>query len=124
MAGCPTIVLAAPDRRTRAAMRAALDTGVVRVAGEACTRWDAGELVRAVEADAVVADAGLLSIRDFFLSGWGAVPCTTRIVAVGPGDDDLEHRLRVQGCAGYVARDRLAADLPAAVAGVRPPVIG
>jgi hypothetical protein len=122
MAVCTTVVLAAPRGHTRAAMRAALDPGAVRVAGEACTRWDAGECARATDADVVVADADLLSMRDFFLSGWGPVSRETGIVAVGPDDDDLARRLALGGAAAYVVRDRMGGELAGAVAGARSPV--
>jgi AmiR/NasT family two-component response regulator len=120
MAACTTVVLAAPRGRTRAAMRAALDPRAVRVAGEACTRWDAGECARATDPDVVVADADLLSMRDFFLSGWGPVSRETRIVAVGPADDDLARRLALGGVAAYVVRDRVGEELAPAVTAARP----
>jgi DNA-binding NarL/FixJ family response regulator len=118
-----TVVLAAPDRRARARMRAALDPRAVAVAGEACTRWDAGECVRATLPDAAVVDVELLSTRDFFLQGWGPVSRDTRIVAVGPDDDHLRRRLCEQGAAAYVTRDRLADELAGAVSAVRLPVM-
>jgi DNA-binding NarL/FixJ family response regulator len=124
MAARITVVLAAPHRRMRAAMRGALDPREVRIAGEACTRWDAGELVRSTAADAAVVDCDLLSTRDFFLTGWGPVSRETRIVAVGPDDADLARRITVQGCARYVARDRLAAELAPAVSEACSPVMG
>jgi DNA-binding NarL/FixJ family response regulator len=114
-----TVVLAAPAHGARAAMRAALDPDAARVAGEACTRWAAGERVRDTGAHVVVADVGLLSGRDFFLRGWGPVSRDTRVVAVGPDDPVLRHCLRVQGVAAYVVRDRMADELPAAVAPAR-----
>ena len=122
MAASTTVVLAAPSGQTRAVMRAALDPRAVRVAGEACTRWDAGECARATAPDVVVADADLLSMRDFFLTGWGPVSRETRIVAVGPDDDDLARRLALGGVAAYVRRDRVGAELAPAVAGARSPV--
>jgi DNA-binding NarL/FixJ family response regulator len=118
------VVLAAPHRRTRAAMRSALDLRAVRVAGEACTRWDAGELVRSTGPDAVVVDSDMLSARDFFLTGWGPVSRETRIVAVGPDDTHLARHITVQGCATYVVRDRLADELAAAVADACTPIMG
>jgi hypothetical protein len=48
----------------------------------------------------------------------------TRIVAVGPDDADLARRITVQGCARYVARDRLAAELAPAVGEACSPVMG
>jgi DNA-binding NarL/FixJ family response regulator len=119
-----TAILAAPDGRTRAAMRRALDPQEVAIAGEACTRWDAGELARAVEPDVAVVDVGLLSSRDFFLRGWGSVSRATRIVAVGPADEHLARSITVQGCTRYVARDRLDDELAPAVADACTPVMG
>jgi DNA-binding NarL/FixJ family response regulator len=119
-----TAVVAAPDRRTRAAMRAALAAGRVQVTGEACTRWDAGECVRATLPDAAVIDVELLSIRDFFLRGWGPVSRDTRIVAVGPDDEHLRRHMCDQGAAAYVTRDRLADELAGAVSAVCSSVMG
>ncbi len=112
-----TVIIAARDRLGRMAIRTALETADVRVVGEAAGRWDAGDLLRRLEPDVAVVDSNLLSCRDFFLTGWGPVSRRTRIVVVGPDDPQLAGRLTAMGAAGYVARSRVADDLPSSVVG-------
>lgn len=97
----PTALLVGRSRAARERLREVLDPDT-RVVGEACHRWDAGELIRRLDPDIAVVDTSLLSTTEFFLAGWGAVPHSTRIVAVGPGDPELEHRLRAMGASDYV----------------------
>lgn len=112
-----TVVVAGLGSHARAELRAALAAcRGVRIAGEARDPWSAGELTRTVLPDAVVTDVNLLSEHDFFLTGWGPVSREVRIVAVGPDHPAIARRLRACGVAAYVVDDRLAADLPAALA--------
>src|SRR4051812_8953271 len=93
------IVIAARDHGARAAIRAALDPTRTHVVGEATGRWRAGELVRGLAPDAVVADISVLTTNEFFLRAWGPVPRDTPIVAVGPDDPHLAGMLRAHGAA-------------------------
>lgn len=107
-----TVVIAARDHGTRAAIRDVLDPARVRVVGEACHRWDAGELLRDLQPDAVLVDVSLLATREFFLTGWGPVSRATRVVAVGPADPHLARMLLAHGVSAYISHDRLAEELP------------
>lgn len=102
-----TVILVGRSPAARERLRRVLPADA-RVVGAACHRWDAGELIRQRNPDVAVVDTSLLSTTEFFLSGWGAVPRTTRIVAVGPADPALERRLRTMGCADYVVAPRQA----------------
>jgi DNA-binding NarL/FixJ family response regulator len=106
-----TLLVAGRDRRTRAAIRAALDPADCRVVAEACARWPAGQLLRELEPDVAVVDITLLSTTDFFLTGWGPVSRCTRVVAVGPDDPQLARRLIAHGAAAYVPVGRLGEEL-------------
>jgi hypothetical protein len=107
------------DRPGREAIRTALETTDVRVVGEAAGRWEAGDLLRRFEPDVSVVDGSLRSCRDLFHIGWGPVSRCSRIVVVGPDDPQLARRLIAMGAADYVARSRLAEDLPGSVADSR-----
>lgn len=96
-----TAVLVGRSPAVRERLRRVLPVDT-RVLGAACHRWEAGELIRERNPEVAVVDTTLLSTTEFFLAGWGAVPRTTRIVAVGPADPALERRLRTMGCADYV----------------------
>ncbi len=96
-----TAVVVGRSRATRERLRHVLAPDV-RGVGGACHRGGAGGLIRRTDPDVAVVDTSLLSTTEFFLSGWGDVPRTTRIVAVGPGDPELERRLRAMGVADYV----------------------
>jgi AmiR/NasT family two-component response regulator len=96
-----TAILVGRSSAERERLRQVLPAGA-HVVGEAGHRWDAGELIRTLDPDVAVVDVSMLSTTEFFLCGWGDVPRTTRIVAVGPGDPELERRLRAAGAADYV----------------------
>jgi hypothetical protein len=108
-----SVLIASRDAATRKAVRTALDPREVRVVAEACGRWRAGELVRALGPDAVVAGVNLLAAHEFFLAGWGPVSREVSIIAVGPEDPQLARLLVAQGVAAYIVLDRLAEELPA-----------
>jgi hypothetical protein len=95
----------------------------LEIVAEACTRWDAGETQRDLQPDAAVVEVGLLSTTDFFLHGWGPVWRCTRIVAVGPDEPALAHRLAAMGVAAYVPWDRVAGELADAVRGACSPAV-
>lgn len=99
-APCTSVVLVARSRAVRERLRTLL-AGDQEVVGEACHRWEAGELIRAVRPDVAVVDVALLSTDEFFLAGWGPISHATRIVAAGPPDPELERRLRAMGAADY-----------------------
>lgn len=109
----PTALIAARDRGTRATIRAACDPHHIQIVAEACGRSQAGELLRTLEPDVAIVHVGVLSTREFFLTGWGPVSRATRIVAVGPDDPHLARLLLAHGAASYVPLDRLADELPA-----------
>lgn len=115
-----TVLIAGRDRGTRASIRAACEPVPVRVVAEARGRWQAGELVRALAPEIALVDVGLLACREFFLSGWGPVSRSTRIVAVGPDDPHLAHLLLAQGAAAYVPLARLHEELPGCLGGHAP----
>jgi DNA-binding NarL/FixJ family response regulator len=112
-----TVLIVARDAWTRDAVRAALDPADVRVVAQACGSAQGGEQLRALAPDAAVVGVNLLCTREFFLTGWGPVSRDVRIIAVGPDDPHLARLLLAHGAAAYVAVDRLAAELPACLAG-------
>jgi DNA-binding NarL/FixJ family response regulator len=81
------------------------------------TREAAGALLRAYEPDVAVVDAGLLALKEFFLTGWGPVSRATRIVVVGRDEEAaMGQRLLAQGAAAYVPESEIPTRLARAVA--------
>jgi DNA-binding NarL/FixJ family response regulator len=112
------VVVAASAARARAQLRVAFEHHAdLEIVAEACTRWDAGEVLRELQPDAAVVEIGLLSTTEFFLHGWGSVWRCTQIVAVGPDDPALASRLGAMGAAAYVPCDRVTDELCDAVRG-------
>jgi DNA-binding NarL/FixJ family response regulator len=107
-----SVLIASRDAATREAIHAALDSREVRVVAEACGRWNAGELVRRLNPDAVVVGVSLLATREFFLTGWGPVSRDVHMIAVGPDDPHVAGLLLAHGVAAYVPVDRLTDELP------------
>jgi len=112
-----TVVLADPHPAQRRAVRTVLDAHPrLHVLAAAGHREAASELVQVLEPDAIVIDVGLLACSEFPLSGWGPISHATRLVGIGPRDDDqLARWLRRAGFAGYVPAARLSDDLADAV---------
>jgi DNA-binding NarL/FixJ family response regulator len=108
-----SVVIADPHPRQRSELRALLAAHPrLRVLGATGQRDAAADLVNLLEPDAAVIDLALLCSSEFPLEGWRPISRATRLVAIGPADDeDLDRRLRRAGFAAYLPHARAEAEL-------------
>ena len=106
------VIAGAPGSCAAAARRALAGSPGVRIVATAITRDGAAAAVRRLEPDVAVVDTGLLSLSEFFLTGWGPVSRSTRIVVVGRDEHErCARHLVAQGAAAYVPAPEIGARL-------------
>lgn len=108
------------------ALRAILEPepGVV-VVGQAADGDEALQLARELRPDVVLMDLSM-PVQDGFVATErirAEVPGTEVVVLTGSADDGDVERARVAGAAGYVTKDRIAAELVKSGAVGRPQVV-
>jgi len=115
-----SVVIAEPASAQRDAVvsliTAAPDQHVVAVAG---SREGAGDLLRRLIPQVAVVDVRLLSFSDFLFRGWGPVYRYTRVIAIGPEDDQAVAALLIaKGAAHYLCRAHVEDQLCEAIRNV------